>query len=146
MKPIFAFLTALLLAPLAVCGELVGETGVLIADGKACGLIYLEKGATRKARRLTTLDANQVIATVAGYFKTSPSNYQSKRSTANGRDLPAYLAHRRTTATLRELAAAFGLSHPDSVSNLIRRAQIAISASKSHKQDLRRIEELLQKP
>ena len=98
---------------------------------------------TPQARRLTNLDANQVLATVAAYFKASPSSYQSKRSTALGRDLAAYLAHRRTTATLRELAIAFGLSHPDSVSNLIRRAEIAISASKSQKQDLDRIEELL---
>ena len=55
------------------------------------------------------------------------------------------IAHRRTTATLRELATAFGLSHPDSVSNLIRRAQNAISGSESKKKDLERIDELLQK-
>ena len=100
---------------------------------------------TPKARRLTSLDANQVIATVAGYFKATQESYQSKRSTAPGRDLAAYLAHRRTTATLRELAMAFGLSHPDSVSNLIRRAEKAISQSKAQKQDLERIDELLQK-
>ncbi len=100
---------------------------------------------TPKARRLTSLDANQVIAAVAGYFMVTPESYQSKRSTAPGRDLAAYLAHRRTTATLRELATAFGLSHPDSVSNLIRRAENAISTTKSQKQDLGRIDELLQK-
>ena len=100
---------------------------------------------TPKARRLTSLDANEVITAVAAYFKASPESYQSKRSTAPGRDLAAYLAHRRTTATLRELAAAFGLSHPDSVSNLIRRAQNAISGSKSKKEDLERIDELLRK-
>ena len=100
---------------------------------------------TPKARRLTSLDANEVITAVAAYFKTSPESYQSKRSTAPGRDLAAYLAHRRTTATLRELATAFGLSHPDSVSNLIRRAQNAISGSKAKKEDLERIDELLRK-
>jgi putative transposase len=99
-----------------------------------------------KARRLMSLDANEVIAAVARYFKATPESYQSKRSIAPGRDLAAYFAHRRTTATLRELAAAFGLSHPDSVSNLIRRAENAISLSKSRKQDLARIHELLQKP
>ena len=35
--------------------------------------------------------------------------------------------------------------HPDSVSNLIRRAQNAISGSKSKKEDLERIDELLKK-
>jgi putative transposase len=94
---------------------------------------------------LVTVDAKQVIATVAAFFNTSPASYQSKRSTAVGRDLAAYLAHRRTTATLRELASAFGLTHPDSVSNLIRRAEIAISASKLQRQALARIEKLLQK-
>lgn len=98
---------------------------------------------TPRARRLTSLDANQVIATVAKYFEVSPVNYKSKRSSAPGRDLAAYLAHRRTTATLRELATLFGLSHPDSVSNLIRRAEMAISKSKTQNQDLKRIEELL---
>ena len=100
---------------------------------------------TPKARRLTSLDANEVITAVAAYFKASPESYQSKRSTAPGRDLAAYLAHRRTTATLRELATAFGLSHPDSVSNLIRHAQNAISGSKLKKEDLERIDELLRK-
>ncbi len=98
---------------------------------------------TPKARRLTSLDGNEVITAVAAYFKASPESYQSKRSTAPGRDLAAYLAHRRTTATLRELATAFGLSHPDSVSNLIRRAQNAISGTMSKKEDLERIDELL---
>jgi len=45
-----------------------------------------------------------------------------RRSTAKGRDLAAYLAHRHATATQCDLAAPFGLNHPDSVSNLIRRA------------------------
>lgn len=98
-----------------------------------------------RARRLTSLDANQVIATVATHFETSPANYQSKRSKAPGRDLAAYLAHRRTTATLRELAAAFGLTHPDSVSNLIRRVDVAIAKSRVHTQDLERIDALLRK-
>jgi hypothetical protein len=49
--------------------------------------------------------------------------YRQRRSTAAGRDLAACLARRHTTTTLRELAAAFGLNHPDSGSNLIRRAK-----------------------
>ncbi len=100
---------------------------------------------TPKARRLTSLDSKQVIASVAVYFSVSPSSYQSKRSAVAGRDLAAYLAHRHTTATLRELAPAFGLTHPDSVSNLIRRAQTAISTSKSKKLEVERVEELLRK-
>ena len=83
-------------------------------------------------------------------WKSGPY-FQPKRAAteclaaAPGRDLAAYLAHRRTTATLLELATAFGLSHPDSVSNLIRRAERAICESKSQKQDLDRVDELLDK-
>ncbi len=104
---------------------------------------YLDE--TPKARQLTSLGDKQVIANVAVYFSVSPSSYQSKRSAVAGRDLAAYLAHRHTTATLRELAPAFGLSHPDSVSNLIRRAQTAISNSRTKKLELERIEKLLHK-
>jgi len=43
-----------------------------------------------------------------------------------GRDLAAYLAHRRTTATLQELAKTFGLTHTDDIGNLIRRAEQAL--------------------
>ncbi len=100
---------------------------------------------TPKVRRLTSLDSKQVNASVAVYFNVSPSSYQSKCSAVAGRDLAAYLAHRHTTATLRELATAFGLTHPDSVSNLIRRAQTAISTSKTQKLVLERIEEEFQK-
>ena len=100
---------------------------------------------TPQARRLTSLEAKVVIAKVAAYFNESPSSYQAKRSSAAGRDLAAYLAHRRTTATLRELATAFGLSHPDSVSNLIRRAKRSLSTSKTSRQDFENLEELLQK-
>ena len=103
-------------------------------------LFRREAGAKCVQNPQTNLAANQAIATVATYFKTSPSSYQAKRSTAAGRDLAAYLAHRQTIATRRELATALGLSNPDSVSNMIRRAEIAISASKSQRQDLERIE------
>ena len=70
------------------------------------------------AKRLATLDPLQVITTVAAYYDESPENYARRRSAASGRDLAAYLAHRRTTATLRSLATHFGLRHPDSLSNL----------------------------
>ena len=44
------------------------------------------------------------------------------------RDLAAWLARELTPVTLRELSAAFGLTHPDSVRNLIRRADQPSSA------------------
>jgi len=85
--------------------------------------------ATRPGRYLASADPAAVIRSVAGYFGVDPRKYRKRRSSAAGRDLAAYLAHRRTTATLRELAEAFGLSNPDSVSNLIRRAERSLGKS-----------------
>ena len=69
--------------------------------------------------------------------------YAAWRSQALGRDLAALLAHRRTVATLRDLSHHFGLSHPDSVSNLIRRAENALAKSKTLQSDLKKIDDLL---
>ena len=98
-----------------------------------------------RARRLVRLDAEEVIATVANYFAVDPATYAARRSTAAGRDLAAYLAHRRTTATLRELATFFGLTHPDSMSNLTRRAEKSISESPQVRKHIKRIETALAK-
>ena len=76
------------------------------------------------------------MAAVADYFDVAVTEYAAKRSSAAGRDWAAYLAHRQTTATLRELAPYFGLSHPDSVSNLIRRAEKRLSASAKYRKEL----------
>ena len=57
--------------------------------------------------------------------------------------MAAFVAHRHTTATLRELARFFGLQHPDSVSNLVRRAERAIQESKGMSSDHEHIRELL---
>jgi hypothetical protein len=43
----------------------------------------------------------------------------------------------------RELAGHFALNHPDSVSNLIRRAERAIADSKQTAQDINRIDKCL---
>lgn len=83
----------------------------------------------RQARRLRSPSPTGVIDAVADYFDVSVEQYQERRSAAAGRDLAAYLAHRQTTATLRELAPHFGLSHPDSVSNLTRRAAKRLAES-----------------
>ena len=83
----------------------------------------------RQARRLASGDPRQVILAVADYFQVDVDDYRQRRSAAAGRDFAAYLAHRHTTATLRELATPFGLNHPDSVSNLIRRAEKSLAKS-----------------
>jgi hypothetical protein len=49
---------------------------------------------------------------------------------------------RRTTATLQEVASFFGLGHPDSASNLIRRAENALAPSPELQWELEGIERL----
>jgi hypothetical protein len=120
----------------------IGRRRKLLLDAQP--LCPFESGARYTATG-GPLDPMGLVCNRRCFFNTSPASYQSKRSTADGRDWQAYLAHRRTTPMLRELAIAFGLTHPDSVSNLIRRAEIAVSASKSQRQALARIEELLRK-
>ena len=87
---------------------------------------------SRQARQLAAMDPARIIQAVADHFGEDVLEYRQRRSSAAGRDLAAYLAHRRTTATLGALAADFGLTNPDSVSNLIRRAEK--KRESSHKQ------------
>ncbi len=97
------------------------------------------------ARRLSSRDPLEVIQAVATHYGVSAESYQQRRSTAAGRDLAAYLAHRHTTATLRELSEPFALRHPDSVSNLIRRAERTLANSRELKQAAAAIEQEIAK-
>ena len=97
------------------------------------------------ARRLASLEPLRVIEAVAAHYGVPVESYGQRRSSVAGRDLAAYLAHRRTTATLRELAEFFGLRHPDSVSNLIRRAEQALAGSSQLKKTSAAIDRNLMK-
>ena len=68
-----------------------------------------------------------------------------RRSGERSRDIAAWLARRLTSLTLRELAPRFGLGHPDSVSNLIRRAETAIAETSKLKRDTAKIKQLIKK-
>ena len=61
------------------------------------------------------------------------------------RDLAAWLARELTPVTLRELSAAFGLTHPDSVRNLIRRADHALLGSRPLRDEIEAIRHRLPK-
>ena len=98
-----------------------------------------------KARRLSRLNATDVISIVAEYFGTTVDSFQTRRTASVERDIAAWMAHRRTTSTLRELSGAFGLHHPDSVSNLIRRAEAAIGQSAKVANQIKHLDQLLSK-
>ena len=97
-------------------------------------------------QRLASMEPATVLAAVAGYYGVGHDRFHERRSGELARDVAAWLARRRTTATLRELAPAFGLSHPDSVSNLIRRVDRALTQSSQLRQDIVMIERSLESP
>ena len=71
--------------------------------------------AVPAARRLAGYDYRAVLAAVAEHYGIAVDSFLQQRSGAVSRDLAAWLARELTPVTLRELSAAFGLTHPDSV-------------------------------
>ena len=96
-------------------------------------------------RRLTNLDAVTVVAAVADDYGVSLPSYRQRRSSDSSRDRAAWLARSMTKATLRERMDPFGLSHPERVSNLVRRAERHISDSKQSAKDINAIKHRLMK-
>ena len=63
------------------------------------------------------------MATVADMHEVEPEEYVGFRALAAGREMAALLCRRYTSATLAQLSERFGLGHPDSSANLVRRAK-----------------------
>jgi hypothetical protein len=77
-----------------------------------------------------SLDAGTVIGTVAEYYGFDSDQIRLRRSRELSRDVAAWLCRRLVSGTLRELVPTFGVAHPDSVSNLVRRVDRAKSTSR----------------
>lgn len=92
-------------------------------------------------RRSRAYSIEEIMQHVACEYGVETSDYVGFRSVAAGREIAAYLCRQLTSSTLAELSDAFGLRHPDSSANLIRRAKKQIHASTSY----RRKVEALQK-
>ncbi len=82
-----------------------------------------EKSRGRLTRRMGTVTIDEVMATVADVHEVEPEEYVGFRSLAAGREMAALLCRRYTSATLAQLSERFGLGHPDSSANLVRRAK-----------------------
>jgi hypothetical protein len=85
-----------------------------------------------------TVDA--ILEATALEYATSAEAY---RSGATGRDVAAMLCRRWTTATLGELSGRFGLSHPDSASDLIKRGKRLADSHQDVARSVASIEEAL---
>ena len=100
--------------------------------------------AVPAARRLACYDYRTVLAAVADHYGVDVDSFLQQRSGAESRDLAAWLGE-LTPVTLRELSAAFGLTHPDSVRNLIRRADRALLGSRPLRDEVEAIRRSLLK-
>ena len=65
------------------------------------------------------------------------------RSQAAGREIVALLCRRLTSSTLAELSEAFGLRHPDSSANLVRRAKKREAESTKYRRQVKDLESKL---
>ncbi len=101
--------------------------------------------AVPAACRLACYDYRAVLAAVAEHYGIAADSCLRQRSGAVSRDLAAWLARVLTPVTLRELSAAFGLTHPDSVRNLIRRADRALLGSRLLRDEIKAIRHRLPK-
>jgi len=97
------------------------------------------------ARRLSNVGTETVLAAVAEYYGVSPTTFQERGHGDEHRDVAAWLTRRWTTATLRDLAESFGLNHPGSVSNLLRRADRAVAESSRLRRAIDAIQQRLKK-
>jgi len=72
---------------------------------------------------LKAIGCDQILSVVAKYHEVDPQEYVGYRSGAAGREMAAYLCRQWTRVSLAKLSAVFGLEHPDSSSNRVRRAK-----------------------
>jgi putative transposase len=98
-----------------------------------------------ESRHLAGLDSRTVIAAVAEYYGIDSNQFKVRRSRELSRDVAAWLCRRLVSGTLRELVPAFGVDHPDSVRNLVRRVDRAMSTSRSVRKDVEALRDQLMK-
>ncbi len=87
-------------------------------------------------RKLRCLEPTTVLAAVADYYDVAVEDLRARRDFYPAREVAAWLTRRLTTATLRELAPMFGLTHPDSVGGLTRRIEGRLSGPSGFQRDI----------
>ncbi len=80
---------------------------------------------------------------VADVHQVEPEEYVGFRSMAAGREMAALLCRRHTAVTLADLSQRFGLRHPDSSANLVRRAKTQEEKHLSYRRQIARAESQL---
>ncbi|MDC0934712.1 transposase [Pirellulales bacterium] len=99
----------------------------------------------RLTRRTRAYSIQEIVDLVAQQHQVDGSQYVGFRCSAPGRDMAALVCRRFTSSTLAELSAAFGLGHPDSAANLVRRARRNENESSDYRKQLKNIEKVIMK-
>ena len=84
-------------------------------------------------RRHKAVTADEIIRATAEEHDVDPADYIGFRAMSAGREMAALLCRRWTGESLSSLSSRFGLSHPDSSANLIRRAKAREQAFKAYR-------------
>jgi len=92
---------------------------------------------------LKAIGCDQILSVVAKHHKVDPQEYIGFRSGAAGREMAAYLCRQWTGVSLAKLSAVFGLEHPDSSSNLVRRAKRRAEESSEYQKTITLLESKL---
>ncbi len=97
----------------------------------------------RRVRRTSIITVDDVLRATDDEYGVAVEEYHGFRSRAGGRDLSAYLCRRYTTATLAELSERFGLKHPDSSSDMVKRAKKLVNENQAIARRMNRIQKQL---
>jgi hypothetical protein len=93
-----------------------------------------------RSRRLSALDLDTVLGAVAEHYAVSTELFSNRGNAHIARAAAAWLARRHTSATLREMAPRFGLSRPESISNLTRRIDRDLARDRKLKRSITELE------
>jgi chromosomal replication initiation ATPase DnaA len=99
----------------------------------------------RLVRRSSAWSPAEILQFVSDAYQVQRSEYVGFRSSAPGREVAALLCRQLTSSTLSELSQHFGLEHPDSAANLVRRANKLIASSSKYKKRFEALRETLLK-
>ena len=96
-------------------------------------------------RRTRAYWVEETMGVVVEEHDVNSAQYVGFRSSAPGREMAALICRRLTSSTLAQRSAAFGLGHPDSAANLVRRAKRRESESAKYRNRLKTIEQTIMK-
>ena len=94
----------------------------------------------RLRRRMKVVTSAEILSKTAAVHGVNLKAYVGFRSSAAGREIAALLCRRYTGVSLATLSASFGLRHPDSASNLVRKAKRREEQSAKYRKIIARIE------